>query len=62
MHPLLLTLPSLTLNVGAPHASEAEALPSAPLISPADGLQPRLVLVPPVVIVGPVWSSVQLIA
>ena len=42
-----------------PHASVAEAEPSAPFISPAVGLQPRLNEPPFAVIVGGVTSSVQ---
>ena len=51
---MLCTLPSLCVTVGTPHASVAVAVPSAAFISPADGLHPRDVPVPPVVIVGPV--------
>ena len=59
-HPLLLTLLSLCDTVGTPHASVAVAVPNAPLISPADGLQPSDVPVPPVVSTGGVRSSIQL--
>ena len=41
------------------HASVADAVPSAPLISLATGLHPSDVVVPPVVIVGPVLSEVH---
>jgi hypothetical protein len=41
------------------HASVAVAVPSALLISPADGLHPRDVPVPPVVNTGGVRSAVQ---
>ena len=33
------------------HASVAEAVPRAALISPADGLQPSVVAVPPVIVI-----------
>jgi hypothetical protein len=56
---LLLTLPSLEVTVGVLHASVAVAVPSALFISPADGLQPRVVEVPPVVSVGAVRSAIQ---
>jgi hypothetical protein len=59
LHPLLLTLPSLEDTVGTPQASVAVAVPNAPLISPADGLHPRDVPVPPVVNTGGVRSAVQ---
>jgi len=55
-HPLEITAPSLVVNVGAPQASEAVALPSAALMSEANGLQPKLVAVPFAVIVGVVLS------
>ena len=51
-----LTALLLVVNVGAPHASEAVALPSAALISEAVGLQPNAVAVPFAVIVGVVIS------
>src|SRR5688572_15529224 len=57
-HPLLLTLPSLTLKVGAPQLSLAEAVPRALLISLAAGLHPSVFVVPPVVITGAVLSAV----
>jgi hypothetical protein len=59
-HPLLATVPSLCDTVGVPHASVAVAVPSAPLISPADGLHPSDVEVPPVVSTGGVRSYIQL--
>ena len=59
LHPLLDTLPSLDETVGLPHASVAEALPNAPFNAAADGLQPRLKLLPVAVIVGPVTSAVH---
>ena len=55
-HPVEITEPSLDVNVGAPQASEAVALPSAAVISDAEGLQPKLVAVPFAVIVGVVLS------
>ena len=58
---LLATLPSLEVIVVLPHASVADALPSAPLISAADGLQPSVVVVPPVVIDGAELSAVHVI-
>jgi hypothetical protein len=56
---LLLTVPSLEDRVGVLQPSEAVAVPSALFISPADGLQPRVVAVPPVVITGAPLSAVQ---
>ena len=57
----LLTVPSLGVDtVGVPQASVAVAVPKAPLISPGVGLQPRVLVVPPVVITGGVISDVQL--
>jgi hypothetical protein len=44
---------------GVPQPSVAEAVPKAPLISPVVGLQPRVVVVPPVVITGGVLSEVH---
>jgi hypothetical protein len=58
--PLLLTLPSFCVTVGSLQASVAVAVPNAPLISPADGLQPNDNVVPPDVSVGGVTSSIQL--
>ena len=57
---MLLTLPSLCVTVGTPHASVAVAVPNAPSISPADGLHPSDVDVPPVVSTGGVISSIHL--
>ena len=60
IHPLLPTVPSLAADtVGVPQPSVAVAVPSAPLISPEVGLQPSVVVVPPVVITGAVLSAVQ---
>src|SRR4030095_6582490 len=53
--------PSLEVNVITPQASLAVAVPNAPLISPADGLQPNVVVVPFEIIIGGVISTVQLI-
>ena len=50
-------LPSLDVIVVLPQASVAVAVPSAALISAADGLQPKVVLVPPVVIDGIALSA-----
>ena len=47
------------MTVVGPHASVVLAVPNALLISLAAGLQPKLKLVPPVVIVGGVESSVH---
>ena len=59
---LLLTIPpSLEVTVVFPQASVAVAVPSAPLISAADGLQPSVVVVPPVVITGAALSPNQVI-
>ena len=59
---MLCTAPSLDVMIGIPpQLSVAVAVPSAALISPADGLHPREVPVPPVVRVGPVLSSNQLV-
>ena len=58
---LLVTLPSLEVIVVLPHASVAVALPRAALISAADGLQPNVVVVPPVVTTGAVLSPVHVI-
>src|SRR6187431_2424446 len=60
IHPLLPTVPSLPADtVGVPQPSVAVAVPKAPLISPVDGLQPSVVVVPPVVITGGVISEVH---
>ena len=53
------TVPSVTVIVGVPQASEALAEPSPALISEAAGLHPRDVAVPFAVIVGGVRSFVQ---
>src|SRR6187399_2536771 len=59
--PLLVTVPSLDDTVGTPHASDADAVPSAAFISAADGLHPSVVVVPPVVITGAVMSAIHVI-
>src|SRR5678815_2664175 len=60
VQPLLPTEPSLPADrEGVPQPSVAEAVPKAPLISPVVGLQPRVVVVPPVVITGGVLSEVH---
>jgi hypothetical protein len=59
LHPLLDTLPSLDSTVGVLQTSVAVAVPNAPLISPADGLQPSVVVVPPDVSTGGVRSAIQ---
>ena len=58
---MLVTLPSLEVMVVLPQASVAVAVPSAALISDADGLQPNVVVVPPVNIDGIVLSLVHVI-
>ena len=59
LQPVLETDPSLCVTVVLPQASVAVAVPSAPFIEPADGLQPKAALLPPVVRVGPVTSAVH---
>ena len=56
---MLLTLPSLEETVGVPQASDALAVPNALFISPAEGLHPRDVPLPPVVNRGAVTSAVH---
>src|SRR6185503_15546749 len=55
----VVTVPSVTVIVGVPQASEAVAEPSPALISEAAGLHPRDVAVPFAVIVGGVTSLVH---
>src|SRR5215204_7463775 len=57
--PSLVTVPSLEDTVGTPQASVAVAVPRAPFISPAEGLHPSDVPVPPVVNTGAVTSAVH---
>jgi len=52
-------LPSLEVIVVLPHASLADAVPSALLISAVEGLQPSVVVVPPVVMDGAMLSAVH---
>ena len=59
--PLLVTVPSLDDTVGIPQASEADAVPSAALISEAAGLHPRVNVVPVAVMVGGIRSAVHVI-
>ena len=56
---MLLTLPSLEVTVGVPHASVAVAVPSEALMSPADGLHPSVNDPPPVVNTGGVTSAIH---
>ena len=56
---MLEILPSLDVMVVLPHASDAVAVPSAALISLALGLQPRVVVVPVLVIIGAILSVVH---
>src|SRR4030095_3363106 len=58
-HELDVTEPSLDVTVVAPQASVAVAVPSALVRSLAAGLQPNVVVVPPVEIVGGEVSSFQ---
>ena len=53
-------LPSLEVIVVLPQASVADAVPNAALISAPDGLHPRVVAAPAVVIDGPVLSAIHL--
>ena len=48
--------PLLCVSVGLPQLSDADADPSAPLISGTEGLHPRLNAVPDAVITGGVRS------
>ena len=56
---VLTTDPSLYVTVGVLQPSVAVAVPNAPLISPAVGLQPSDVVVPPDVRVGGVRSAIH---
>ena len=58
---VLIILPSLEVMVVFPHTSVADAVPRPALISDADGLQPNVVVVPPVIIDGIVLSPVHVI-
>ena len=59
----LLTCPSPAVTVGVTHPSVAVAVPSAPLISLADGLHPSVKVVPPAVMVGALisWTVTDLL-
>jgi hypothetical protein len=59
VHPSLDTDPSVELTVGTLHPSVAVAVPSALFISPAAGLHPSDVAVPPVVNTGGVRSAIH---
>jgi hypothetical protein len=52
-------VPSVNVRVGVPQASVAVAVPNAAVISEAEGLHPRVVGPPDVVIVGGAWSWVH---
>src|SRR6187549_3578330 len=49
---VVIIVPSLNDRVGLPQASEAVAVPRAAVISEAEGLQPRVVIAPVIVITG----------
>ena len=51
-HEVVDIVPSLDVIDAVPQPSEAVAVPSAALISEADGLQPRVVTAPVIVITG----------
>src|SRR5438445_144969 len=58
-HPLLVTALSLAVGVPTLQLSVAVAVPRAPLMSAAEGLQPRASVVPVAVITGACVSTVQ---
>ena len=58
-HPLEVTVPSEEDTVGVLQPSVAVAVPRAAFISLAEGLQPRVVVVPPAVIDGPLRSRIH---
>jgi len=58
---VVVIVPSLTVTVGIPQASVAVAVPRAAVISEAEGLHPKVNVVPVAVIVGGVWSCVHVI-
>ena len=60
-HEVVDTAPLVNVTVGVPHASVAVAVPSAAVISAADGLQPSDVAVPVAEIVGGVASVIAVI-
>ena len=51
--------PSETLTAGEPQAAVAVAVPSAALISEAEGLQPRVAVAPVIIIVGGLGALVH---
>ena len=57
--PELVIVPLVNETVGVPHPSVAVAVPNAPSMTEAEGLQPRVKLFPEVVIAGAVISSVH---
>jgi hypothetical protein len=59
VQPVLLTVLSEGVGVTGPQSSVAVAVPRAALMSDAEGLQPRVEVVPVAVITGAMWSSVQ---
>ena len=52
-------LPSVNVTVGVLQPSDAVAVPSAAVISEADGLQPSVGFAPVIVITGAAWSATQ---
>jgi hypothetical protein len=60
VHAVVVTAPSVKLIAGVPHAAEAVAVPSAALISEADGLHPSVAITPVTVIVGGLGELIQL--
>jgi hypothetical protein len=58
-HEVVVTGPSETVTDGDPQAAVAVAEPSAALISEAEGLQPRVVVTPVIIIVGGLGAFVQ---
>src|SRR5688572_1978064 len=57
LHPVLVILLLVNETVGVPHASIAVAVPNAPSIAEAEGLQPSIKLFPVAAITGGVLSS-----
>jgi hypothetical protein len=58
-HPFDTTAPSVTVIVGAPHASNAAPIPNAASMAAIVGLHPNVVEVPVTVITGATGSDVQ---
>ena len=58
--PLEVTAPSVNVTIGVLQAAVAVADPSAAVISEAEGLQPKVFVVPDAVMAGGVLSLVQL--